>query len=176
MFDTNNQPIVQRKLRVRLPNNVVYTAILDLMVLNPEHEVTLLDVKTPATDCSEVFVRNSGQLTGQQLVVEAHKELLGIERVEKLGFLNAVKRPKPKRKHAEGPIVVEPTLVPARLEDEIQAYIQSQLWVADDIRRERFGKRSLNSYDSPCGMCDMRLLCSTKDPSGIRVRPRRPHP
>lgn len=173
MLDREGKPIIQRELRVKLPRNVVYTAILDLMVMTPEGQVGIMDVKTPSADCPEGFAISSGQLTGQQLVVEAHAEELGIERVEKLGFLNAIKRPVPTSKRGEGPVIAPVQLVDARTPEQIEEYIQSRLWVADDIRRKRFAKRSLDAYNSPCTLCEFKKFCLTGDRDGLIVRPPR---
>lgn len=173
MLDPEGKPIIQRELRVRLPRNVVYTAILDLMVMTPEGQVGIVDVKTPSADCPEGFAIASGQLTGQQLVVEAHAEELGIERVEKLGFLNAIKRPVPTSKRGEGPTIAPVQLVDARTPVQIEEYIQSRLWVADDIRRKRFAKRSLDAYNSPCTLCEFKNFCLSGVRDGLIVRPPR---
>lgn len=174
MLDLQGMPLVQRELRVRLPRNVIYTSILDLVVMTPDGEVVILDVKTPSQDSTELFALNSGQLTGQQLVLDAHKESLGIASIDKVGFLNAVKRPVPQKKDAEGPVVAPVHLVPARTPEQVEEYVQSRLWIADDIRRKRFAKRSLDSYCTPCTMCDYHLLCSKQIRDGLHVRPPRP--
>jgi len=173
MLDPEGKPIIQRELRVRLPRNVIYTAILDLMVMTPEGQVAVVDVKTPSADCPEGFPITSGQLTGQQLVVEAHAGELGIDRVEKLGFLNAIKRPVPTTKRGEGPTIAPVHLVDARTPEQVEEYIQSRLWVADDIRRKRFAKRSLDAYNTPCTLCEFRQLCTTGSREGLIVRPPR---
>lgn len=173
MLDPAGKPIIQRELRVRLPRNVIYTAILDLMVMTPEGQVGILDVKTPSTNCPDGFAELSGQLTGQQLVVEAHAGELGIERVEKLGFLNAIKRPVPTTKRGEGPVIAPVHLSNARTAAQIEEYIQSRLWIADDIRRKRFAKRSLDAYNSPCTLCEFRQHCMTGSREGLIVRPPR---
>ena len=174
MLDLSGAPIVQRELRVRLPNNVVYTSILDLLVMTPDGYIADLDIKTPATASTPLFARNSGQLTGQQLCIQAHSEQLGLPSLDKLGFLEAVKRPVPKKKDAEGPVILEPHLVDIRTQAEVDAYVQSRVWIADDIRRKRFCKRPMDAYNSPCGMCSFATLCTEGSMEGLRVRPPRP--
>lgn len=170
MIDPNGAPIVQRKLSVMIGPNVQYSAILDMMVLTPSAEVALLDLKTPSVDCPEVFTQTSGQLTGQQLVVNAHRHSLGIEGVDKVGFLNAVKRPVPKTTRGEGPVVRDPHLALARSDEDVAEYVQGQLWVAEDIRKQRFAKRSMDAFNTPCGMCEYAQLCITGDRSKLQVR------
>ncbi len=176
-LDPDGVPIVQRELRVKLAHNVFYTSIIDVLIMTRDCEMLLSDIKTAAQASDGSFHLNAGQLTGQQLVVEAHRDALGIDKVDGLCFYQGLKRtiPKPakggKAGKGMGPVVLDPMVCPPRTEAELQAYVQSRLWIAEDIRRGRFPKRPLDAYNSPCSdLCDYKQNCIHGDRTGLRVR------
>ncbi len=169
-LDPEGKPIVQRKLRVKLPGNVYYTAILDTILITPQFEVVIVDNKTASNEAPEDFHETAGQLTGQQLVVEAHKEELGIDHIDGLMFYQAIKKAVPKSSRGTGPVMAEPHQVRPRTKEELDAYVESRLWIAEDIRRGRFPKRPLDAYNSPCAMCDFASLCIYGQTEGLKKR------
>ena len=182
-LDPEGKPIVQRELRVKLAPNVFYTAIIDVLMMTRDCEMLLSDIKTAAQASDGSFHLNAGQLTGQQSVVEAHRDALGIDGVDGLCFYQGLKKSIPKLAkggkagRGTGPVVLDPMVCPPRTEAEVQAYVESRLWIAEDIRRGRFPKRPLDAYNTPCSdLCDYRQRCIHGDSTGLRVRASRGTP
>jgi hypothetical protein len=173
LLDPQGKPLVQIELKVTLPTNIIFTAILDVIVMTPDNKVLVVDIKTPSQASSEAFLELSDQLTGYQLVVEAHKERLGIDHLDGVAFLELIKRPIPK-KTGMGPEVLTPVVCNLRPKDKLEDFVQSRVWIAEDIRRERFPTRSLDSYSTPCDdTCEFVRQCRFGSKDGLVVRPQR---
>jgi len=184
LLDPDGKPMVQIELRVSLPTNLVFTAIIDVIVLTPEGKVLIVDVKTPSQAADFRFAQLSDQLTGYQLVVETHKARLGIDHLDGLAFLELVKRPIPKtpkkksgapgKARGMGPEVLDPHECAPRPKEKLEEFVQSRVWIAEDIRRERFPTRSLDAYSSPCDdTCEFVRVCTNGSREGLIVRPPR---
>lgn len=175
MLDMEGKPIVQRWLRIRLPGNVVYRGVIDVVVVTRDGKVIIVDLKTTAQHFEE-FSLVADQLTGYQVMVEAHADTLGIEQVDGLVFYDLVKRAPltdKSRKGTTGPTVEVDEPAPPREREELEAWIREQVFIADDIRRRRFSKRPAKAFNSPCKMCDMKNFCWKNDASELRVKPKR---
>lgn len=167
VFDPHGEPIMQRDLEIELPHQVVLRTKLDLLVRDRQGRILIIDLKTAAAVYPEFLTPLSEQLTAYQIAVEAHAPLLGIERIDGLGFIEMIKRPVPKKKDAEGPTVELPVVAPRRTDDEVAEYLQKVQWAADDVRRGRFPRRPRAGYNTPCGMCFLVNHCSKRDDDGV---------
>ncbi|TXI04130.1 MAG: PD-(D/E)XK nuclease family protein [Rhizobium sp.] len=161
----NGKLMMDLELATTLPDGTVLKGVLDIAAVTPEAEVAIEDFKGVASRSAEVVTDMNDQLTSYQLLVEANRKTLGIDSVDKLGFMELVKN--------KTPVVEEPYLVAPRSPKQLHDYQQKVMWVADDIRKGRFPKRPMNAYNTPCSMCDFVKLCSKGDKSGLHVRPKR---
>ena len=161
-------PLLELKLEVQMGPRLVYVGRTDLLTFNLEGELECLDLKTPSTPTNPDWLVNADQLTGYQLLLDAHGERLGLPPVEHLGLLELVKRKVP-TKTGKGPEVLAPITVPRHSTAEVADYAQKVRWVAEDIERGRFPKRGLMAHNSPCGMCAVSGLCRTGDTDGLIV-------
>lgn len=169
-------PVVERKLEARIPGtrDVIF-GIIDLVAMDCNGLVYLLDHKTPASSSDNAihmlsspevlsFASTSDQLTFYQVLAEANKHSLGIERVNKLGFWELVKR---KVNGSKGPEVMPPQIVDRRSPKAVNDLLQGINYMADDVRNRRFPKHTGSDYNSPCKMCEFAQLCITGDDTGL---------
>lgn len=173
VMDRNGLPVVERELKIMLPGNIRYTAIIDAVVRTRENKIIVLDFKTPSTATMEEFQGLSDQLLGNQVVVDAHRAELDIEQVDGLLFYELIKRPIPVKKLDGGPLIHVPDITPRRSDEDIADWMQELQFVADDIRRKRFFRRPMDAFSTPCDLCDFRSKCLGKATSDIVVRPPR---
>lgn len=166
VLDLRDEPIIERKLEVALAPGLVYAGRLDLLVLDGAGRLLCLDLKTPASATDPDWLAASDQLSGYQLLLDAHAERLGLPPVERFGLLELLKRKVPTRR-GKGPEVCPPITVARRDPAELEAYRRKVLWVAEDIHRQRFPKRGLMAHNSPCGLCALRGLCHAGDAEGL---------
>ncbi|HMR03905.1 MAG TPA: PD-(D/E)XK nuclease family protein, partial [Candidatus Competibacter phosphatis] len=140
--DGQGAPLLELKLEVQLGPRLVYVGRSDLLTFTSEGELECLDLKTPSTPTDPEWLVRADQITGYQLLLDAHAERLGLPPVERLGLLELVKRKMP-TKTGKGPEVLAPITVPRRSATEMTDYAQKVRWVAEDIERGRFPKRGL---------------------------------
>jgi hypothetical protein len=167
-LDGDGEPLLERKLEVRLAPGVVFVGKPDIVTLDGDGAPGCLDFKTPSSPTDPGWLTGADQLTGYQLLLDAHAERLGIPPVARLGLLELVKRKVP-TKNGKGPEVCPPVTVARRAPDELVAYAQKVRWAAEDIDRGRFPKRSLMAHNSPCGLCAFRGLCQDGDTEGLTI-------
>lgn len=168
VLDQDGRPVLERKLRIELPNAVIYTAVVDILAMTPEGQVVVIDVKTPGTQPFEGFALLSEQLIGYQIVMDAHKDGLNIEQIDARAFYELYKTPVSKR--SEGPRVLPLETVPRASQEQVNEWLMETLAIADDIRDKRFPKRPGDAYASPCRMCEFIRLCTHGDMTGIKKR------
>mgnify|MGYP001052242207 CR=1 FL=1 len=164
-------PVVERRFQATIAPGVVLTGQPDVVAMNSDGEVIVVDVKTTASAYDPTFVLVAEQLTAYQILLEANRESLGIESVDKLGFIEAVKKKVPKTNRGTGPEVKEPLLAPSRDGAMTREYLSKVEDMARDIKRERFPRRPRMAFNSPCNMCDFRDYCLKGDMEGL-YRPR----
>lgn len=166
-LDKEGKPIVERRMKATLSHNLVLNGQPDIVALDSEGDVCLVDIKTPAQVSDSLFLKASDQLTCYQLLLEYNANDLGIDGVQKLGFMEGVKRAIPKTGRGAGPGWEPIQFAPARDDSDRQDLIQKVL----EIKRQRdigyFPKRSRMAYNTPCTMCDFRHYCVEKDVSDI---------
>jgi RecB family exonuclease len=168
LIDRNGNPVVERELSVPIGPATRYLAIIDVVALDVQGNVHVIDFKTPSSPSPEGFAGLSHQLLGQQLVVEKNaQEVLGIDKIRSVGFIELVKRKVSTRANAAGPQVLFCS-APRRSQDDIADFIREMQYVALDIQRQRFARRPMDSYNSPCGsMCEYFGLCTKNDMTGL---------
>lgn len=179
LVDLEGKPVVERKFRVKLPGNIQFTAILDIMARDEEGRVLVLDIKTPAQLSMEGFAQLNEQLLGYQIAAEAFKHELGIERVDRMAFieLHKVTVKEPPKKSTSKP-KLQPSVAPVefaerRSQAHVNDWIRERMMIAKDIRTRRFPRRPGDSFSSPCKMCSRYLLCAKGQKTGLEQRPYR---
>ena len=164
-LDGDGEPLLERQLEIPLGSGLTYVGRFDLAVVDAGGALVCLDVKTSSGLIDPDWLAGADPLTGYQLLLDAHAERLGLPPVGRLGLLELIKRKvTPKGK---GPEVRPPLMVARRGPNDLAAYTQKVLWVAEDIDRGRFPKRSLMAHNSPCGLCAFRRWCQDGDPDGL---------
>lgn len=172
VLDANGQPVLERKLRIELPDDVIYTAVLDILAMTQDGKILVVDIKTPGVKGFDGFTTMSEQLLGYQVVVDAHAESLGVGRVDGRVFYNLYKVPVPKTGRGEGPRVLPFDPVGRANPADIADWINETVAIANDIRNGRFPKRPGDSFNTPCGMCtEYYKACATGDYEGLRKKP-----
>lgn len=169
-LDANGTPIAQRGLEVDLGNGVILRTKLDLGVYNSDGQFGIVDVKSTKTPSSESFTLMADQLTAYQGVVTVHKDALGIDGVDFLGFWEALKRNIPKKKGTAGPYINRPEIVPPRTDQMIAAYFNKARWVAASIRAGHFPRTPRMAFNTPCDLCDFANVCIHSNTSGYTFR------
>lgn len=168
--DDQGAPLLELKLEVQLGPRLVFVGRIDLLTFTADGELECLDLKTPSTPTDPDWLVSADPLTGYQLLLDAHAERWALPLVEHLGLLELIKRKVP-TKTGKGPEVRAPITVPRHSTADVARYAQKVCWVAEDIERGRFPKRSLMAHHSPCGMCAMTGLCQSGDTEGLIVPP-----
>jgi len=173
--DVDGNPVIERELRIRLPGNVIYIAILDALVRTPDGRVIVLDFKTPLQVSKPEFYELSDQLLGYQVVCDAHKAALGIQQIDGAVFYELTKVPMPKKKsRGEGPKIHVTEIIERRDDESIEDWIREVQFVANDIRNKRFTRRSMDGFDSSCPLCEFSKICrGLPDTNVFKRRPRR---
>jgi len=164
-LDGAGAPVLERKLELQITPGLVFVGQPDLVVLDGDGALGCLDLKTPSSPTDPAWLAGADQLTGYQLLLDAHAERLALPPVARLGLLELVKRKVTAK--GKGPEVCSPITVARRHAEVLAAYTQKVGWVAEDIDRGRFPKRSLMAHNSPCGLCAFRGWCQDGDPDGV---------
>ncbi|WP_440986291.1 PD-(D/E)XK nuclease family protein (plasmid) [Xanthomonas sontii] len=172
VHDAAGEPILEREFKIKLPDNVIYTAIIDAVLRRKRDGwIIVTDWKTPAQASFEDFALLSEQLTGYEVVLAAFLESLGLERIDGTMFVELIKRKVPSKKGAMGPTVDEPTIVRLRSQEEKERWLEARLENARSIRAGKFFRRPLSSFSSPCALCGLRPKCLHDSMVGLTVRP-----
>lgn len=172
VVDIDGVPVIEREFKVLLPGNVIYTAIIDALVRTRDGLILVLDFKTPLNVSKAEFYEISDQLLGYQIVCEAHAAQLGITKVDGSVFyeLTKVRVPKDKKSRGEGPKIHVTDISPRRSDSDVHDWILETQFVAQDIRNKRFHRRTMDSYNSSCPLCDYSKHCRGVPDPNIFVR------
>lgn len=173
VMDINGLPVIERQLEVRLHNGVKYLVIIDAIVRDQQGKVIVLDFKTPAAASPVGFSGLSDQLMGAQVAAEAHKDVLGIEQVDGLVFYELLKKSIPKTARGEGPKAHVETPTLPRSQDDINDWISELGFLVSDIQQKRFAKRPMDSFNTPCQLCDFLKKCTFGSDPALRKKPDR---
>jgi len=166
LIDGDEELLLERKLKTEIAPGIFLAAKLDIAAMDENAEVVIIDFKSPSNETDPDHTDLDAQITTQQIVTDGNKDMLGIDQVDKVGFLELVKRKIPKRS-GKGPTVEKPLLVPRRNDFEIAEFKQKIIWMAGAIQRGEFPKHSRQAYNSPCGMCDYANYCRKGDREGL---------
>lgn len=171
VLDAQGKPVLERKLKIELPDDVIYTAVIDVLAMTPDGRIVVIDLKTPAQAAFEGFVDLAEQLIGYQVVVDAHAPSLAIEQVDGRAFYELIKVPIPKTKQGQGPRVAPLHIVGRADSEAIRDWMYETIAIANDIRAGRFPKRPGDAYASPCSLCSLVNRCRNNSMEGLRVKP-----
>ena len=174
LTDANNNPMQELLMEANMGEGVILRGKLDLMAFDVAANLCVIDHKTPKTSMeNKSFLSLSDQLTGYQTLVDYNSDRLGTQPVDKLGYLELLKKKVPTTGRGVGPTVNKPKLVPRRSKEVLDHFRDRVLWAAEDIRKGRFRKNALMAHNTPCAMCDYANFCTTGDSEGLSERPQR---
>lgn len=163
--DVKRQPLLNVRLQVSLGTKrgieVILTGILDLIAYS-EIALGIVDVKSARSMPTPSFAMRADQLTMYQLMLGAHRELLGLPSVGWLAFWDFLK--------LKSPRIEPPVCVPPRPVQDLCEFREKMFWLAEDIARERFPKASRMQHNTPCDECDFAPACITDDEEGLLFR------
>lgn len=159
VIGAHGQVLVEERLRVKLSPDVGLSGEPDLVGMDANGDVWVVDLKTPATKAFDGFAGIADQLTGYQLLVEAHRERLGLPKIRGLAFLEGLKQ-----KSARW----EWQAAERHSDQQVREYTAKALRIAALMREGYYPKRSAAAFDSPCSQCDLRGWCRTGNPEGIQ--------
>lgn len=160
--DATGEPLMQREVAFALPGNVIVRGRIDLGVFTREGEFAVVDNKTAAQPYPETALMLNEQLTTYQIGMDIAAEQWGLPKPGRLGLIEMIKRQVPKRT-GQGPTVEPLVLTARRSEQQVKEYLQKILWIAEDIRGQRFMKNPRMAFESPCAMCSMARACTAGD-------------
>ena len=169
LIDPQGQPVVERRLQSRIAPGIILSGQPDVFAVNEDFDVVLPDIKTPASPSAPFFATASEQLTSYQLLAEdeKNKALLGIDRVDLLGFYEGIKRKVPKTKDGKGPTWEKPLLASRHSDRQVNDLVRKAMEMKRDHDRGYFPKRPRMAFNTPCAMCDFRNWCHNVDPTGL---------
>ena len=167
LLDDKGQPVMDVMLEAEIAPGVVLRGVLDFAGFNPAGDLVVVDYKTAAQAHDYYFARKSDQLTAYQLLLTLNQQSLGPDPVKALAFLDLVKRKVSSRSNSVGPEVCTPRWVPPRSQDEVNAFKQKVIWLAEDIRARRWVQRPKMSFNSPCSQCDYKDYCLYGEKDGL---------
>lgn len=162
LLDENGRPLMEQKLTAAIADDIALLGYPDLVAINEAGEIVIIDFKAPRSESSADFVLLSEQLTAYQILVDSIAESLGINKVDKLGYLELKKN-----KTNRVPRVTPPKLVSRRAPAQVQAYVQKLKWIKSDIDNARFPQRPMMAFNSPCSMCDYCQICTKGDTENL---------
>lgn len=169
LIDPQGQPVVERRLQSRIAPGIILSGTPDVLATNEDFDVVVPDIKTPAQASLPFFASASEQLTSYQLLAEDanNKALIGIDRIDRLGFFEGIKRKVPKSKKATGPAWEKLLTVPRHSNNQVNDLIRKATELKRDRDRGYFPKRPRMAFNTPCAMCDYRNWCHYEDPTGL---------
>lgn len=169
LIDPSSEPVIERKLRARIAPGIILSGTPDLFAINEDGDVGVPDIKTPAQVSSPVFSEASEQLTSYEILAEdpANREALGIDQVDRLGFLEGLKKKVPKTSKGEGPTWQPIHWSESRSDQARQDVVRKATELKRSHERDYFPKRPRMAYNTPCDMCDFRELCHKGNPEGL---------
>jgi hypothetical protein len=154
--------LMEKRLEVEVVPGVILTAQFDALAWTPDGELAVVDFKTASNQAPNGFVDASDQLTAYQIVVDAHRQKLGLPMVGRLGFLEGIKR------KTTGKWI--PSFSCRRSEDRIQEYIDKVTWMASEIKAGRTFRRARMAWNTPCKTCDFINLCLNDSTDGLSCK------
>jgi hypothetical protein len=168
VIDPKGVPVLERKFTSVIAPGLTVLCIVDgLFMSTNTGQVVPLDFKCPAQPPDPLSTTMSDQLSIQQLLVNNEATSLGIEQVDAVGFMAAIRRPIGKTRNAKGPEILPPSIVPARTPAQLAELRQRIVWTAEDITRGRFPKTPRMPHNTPCDLCDYAMHCAYGSEEGL---------
>ncbi|MFO1431273.1 MAG: PD-(D/E)XK nuclease family protein [Candidatus Competibacteraceae bacterium] len=167
LIGADGQPLLETRFETEIAPGLILSGSPDVVAMDAQGNIVIPDLKTASTPATDGFASVADQLTSYQVLIEAHADTLGIERVHALGFLEFLKR---KPNGRTGPTIPPLLLTPARSALDLAEFRQKLVWMAEDLARNRFPKRPRLAWNSPCSFCDYAGLCQRGDWEGL-VKP-----
>jgi len=169
IIDQKGEPVLEREFRTTITPGVTLTAIIDGLFMSVhDGSVAPIDFKVSAAKPDPISTSQSNQLTTQQIVVDANAASLGIENVDGVGLLYAIRRNVPKKKgKGIGPEIMKPSIVKARTQEQLSEFKETVIWTVEDIQRGRFPKTPRSPHNTPCTECDYAMLCVCGSTEGL---------
>lgn len=164
-------PLVELDLAADLGDGVKLWGKIDLLAVDTDGRLLILDVKTPAQPCSEIFPMVADQLTDYQVLVEANEGTLKVGPVDGMGYLELVKKKVPKTSRGEGPVVHRSTIAPRRTEGELKNWINKVKGEVRDMRAGRYPRDPGPAYRTMCDGCEFAVHCIHGIEDGLEVPP-----
>lgn len=161
-LDRDGEPMIERKLVVDIGADVRLVTKLDLMAYNRDWQLTLIDEKSSARATDIRFSLMGEQLTAYQVAVTAYQEKLGLPPPERLAYWEMIKRPVPKTNRGEGPSIESIQDVPARSDEDVEAFVLKVQGIARRVRDRDFPKTPRMAWNTPCLQCDYLDICAQR--------------
>ncbi len=161
LLDEEGKPVLETHLEAMLSPGVTLSGTLDLLGLTREGEVVVLDFKTASSPAPESFAKMSDQLGLYQILVDVNAAALGINQVDRLGFMELIKRKVPNGNGKAGVKArrcMPPVLAPR---SDVTEFVRKARWVAANIEAGYFFPNPRMAWNSPCGLCDYKRCATT---------------
>lgn len=157
----DGKPALQVKLESQLNSKIHLVGYLDLIAMSDMGLVYVIDLKSAAASYGHEFTEQSDQLTVYQTLMESNAGMLGIDGVDGLGFMCMLKK--------TNPVVEAPHIVKPRTPAQLAEFRQKCDWFYQDYTQGRFPKSAKHAYNSPCGLCNFKDLCTYGDTEGLVI-------
>lgn len=157
LLGEEGKPVLETRLEAMLSPGVKLSGTLDLLGLTLEGEVVVLDFKTASSPAPDSFAKMSDQLGLYQILVDVNAAALGINQVDRLGFMELIKRKVPNgNSRGKGPEVMPPVMA---TQSDVTEFVRKARWVAANIEAGYFFPNPRMAWNSPCSLCDYKRLC-----------------
>lgn len=169
LVDSAGEPVIERRLQTRIAPGIILSGTPDVPAMSDEGEICVPDLKTAGQASDPIFILASEQLTAYQILLEdpVNQQHLGVDQIDQLGFMEGIKRKRPKTNRGQGPTWEPIKWSPARESAPRKALVEKAVAMKRDIDRDWFPKRPRMAFNTPCGLCDYRNWCHKGDPTGL---------
>lgn len=168
VVDDCGEPVIRKPLRLSLGRRgriqLELCGCIGALVLTPHQnggrDLALLEVTPITLNHGTRFVRRSDQLTGGQLLVNAHFRRWGDRLVTRVGFWDFIKA-------RQGARIADPLLVDARSHNDMDEYEEKLWWIAESVIRQHFSRTSREHFNCPCPQCPFVRHCLDEDATDL---------
>jgi len=166
VYEDGLGPFIERSFSVSLNGNDILRGRIDLGVVTPNNEFTVLDFKFVGAESQQWFPKESPQLKTYKILVD--ESSTDGSKVQRLGFYENIKRKVPKKKgDSLGPQICTPITSPAYSEQVLSNHKQALSWSIEDIKKGRFPKTPGGSFNTPCMLCNFQKYCYDGNKEGL---------
>lgn len=159
LLGPGGQPLVEYKLTLKLGHGIKLRGYLDLAAMTRDGDTGIIDFKTALTPAPEALLLIGEQLTDYQMLVEQNLDRLGLESVDKLGYIELLKRKVSEDGRGKGPEIIGPSLIVKRSDAMVRERREKIAYLVMQIKKGVFFRAPRMAYDSPCELCDFKNLC-----------------